>query len=374
MSVSRWCVTLLAFAKLFTASTAQSCISQISDIYDQERSILDTSVHRKYILCPGVTFRVGDLDFDLDLKKANLQPPLPIRSNMTIFCGDLGDRNDLCLIDKGHVQIDATPFRGITDETAENVLIQGVTFSRATKYALWASKPGDITFRDCEFREFSKSIAPIMMDWFDGTDSLLNVIFEDCLFHHNRYAGSGSNTALIYGNSAQTSLTVIRTTFDNNDLVFNNTMSTTNSFIIESLGPVTLERTCFRNNTVGVSNVAVFGNGLVDFSNYVENSAGDLCEFASVFENLQQFDQFTPFCVNALELSCAAFETNEPTINPTDNPSIPPTIAPSSVPTGAPTPIASSSPTVNTTSAAFTCRSQSILTAALSFGALAMMD
>lgn len=113
--------------------------------------------------------------------------------------------------------------------------------------------------------------------------------------------------------------------------------STTNSFIIETLGPLTMEKTCFRNNAVGVSNVAVFGSSFSNKENFATNSTGDLCEFASVFENLQQFDSFSPLCVSTGSNVCLAGATSAPTTTPSAAPSASPTEVPSASPTGQPT-------------------------------------
>ena len=151
MRVSRQ-LTLLFLAGLAETSTAQSCIQDISEIYEKESKVTDTSVHRTYYMCPRRIYEIGKLDFDLELKGFQVHPPFPIRPNMSILCGDTGSREETCWIADGDVHIDATPFRGITDGSVENVLIQGFIFISAKKYSLWATKPGDITFRDCEFR------------------------------------------------------------------------------------------------------------------------------------------------------------------------------------------------------------------------------
>jgi hypothetical protein len=73
-------------------------------------------------------------------------------SNMTIRCGDTGARDNLCWIAEGDLHVDATPFRGISDATVEGVIMEGIVFIGARKYSTWATKPGDITFVDCEWR------------------------------------------------------------------------------------------------------------------------------------------------------------------------------------------------------------------------------
>ena len=48
--------------------------------------------------------------------------------------------------------MDGTPFRGISDPTVEGVQISGITFIAARMYSTWVTKPGDVTFTDCEWR------------------------------------------------------------------------------------------------------------------------------------------------------------------------------------------------------------------------------
>ena len=131
---------------------AQLCIDDIEEIYDAEASVSDTTFRRTYVLCPRRIFEMGALNLNFDLQGIQVQPPLPIRPNMTIKCGDDGARTNLCWMAEGDLHVDATPFRGIDDNSVEGVFIEGITFIGARKYSTWATKPGDITFRDCEFR------------------------------------------------------------------------------------------------------------------------------------------------------------------------------------------------------------------------------
>jgi hypothetical protein len=93
-----------------------------------------------------------------------------------------------------------------------------------------------------------------------------------------------------------------------------------------------MERTCFNNNLIGVSSVAVFGSGFTNIANFEQNSTGSLCEFASVFETLEEYDNFSPVCVDPSASACLAGGTSIPT----------------TVPSNAPTPLAPSVPTSDT--------------------------
>ena len=175
-----------------------------------------------------------------------------------------------------------------------------------------------------------------MLDYFDANkpNNKLVTTFSDCEFRDNRYFGMGSMSSLVYSNSPQNEFIVRQSLFENNDMIFNNTMPDTHSFLIEALGPTLIENTCFQNNLIGASDIVVFGAPYQHQLNFASNSSGALCEFAAHFENIQQFDSFRPICIEATSSVCQRYETG----------------APSASPSAAPTPVAPSfSPTQNPT-------------------------
>jgi hypothetical protein len=146
---------------------AQGCINDIQKIYDREESIVNTvgtNRPRRYIICANTIFHIGDLDFNHNLRIPKQQslknednsdavsPPLPLRPNMNIRCGDDGSKINNCLITGGHIQIDGTSTRGITEPNVHNILIEGFTFAGATKSSIIVDKPGNIVFKDCEWK------------------------------------------------------------------------------------------------------------------------------------------------------------------------------------------------------------------------------
>lgn len=145
----RW---LLVLCSCLSITSGQACFESIQAIVDVENSISDYSQLRTYVLCPSKIYEIGTLDNNYELQGYNVHPPLPIRPNMHIKCGDTGSRDNLCWIATGDVHVDATNVRGITETTVENVVIEGMVFLGAHRYSMWATKPGDITFRDCEWR------------------------------------------------------------------------------------------------------------------------------------------------------------------------------------------------------------------------------
>jgi hypothetical protein len=78
----------------------------------------------------------------------------------------------------------------------------------------------------------------------------------------------------------------------------------TSTYLVESLGPTDIVDTCFVNNQVISSGVAVYGNTLSSSGVHSTSSGGSLCAFASVFETRQQYATRTPLCVSSSRASC----------------------------------------------------------------------
>jgi hypothetical protein len=145
--------TLLMLLKSFAAS--ESCVENFRKIYELEASVQDTSVLRKYVICPYQLMSIGYLDYDNNLRDEgddDVNPPLPLRPNMHILCGDDGQKGNLCFVKDGHLHIDGTSERNIQNPTVHNVTIEGIVFSGALGHSLHVTKPGSITFRNCEWR------------------------------------------------------------------------------------------------------------------------------------------------------------------------------------------------------------------------------
>jgi hypothetical protein len=158
---SFWFVILIASSFLFriTISADQQCISNINDIYDTEKDITDTSTERTYVLCPNRRYKIGSLDFysqNLRGGDKDKQQPIPLRPNMKIQCGDV-DSSRSCFIESGDLQVDGTAMRGLRDDNLDNVEIVGFIFEGAMKNSFWTTKPGSITFRNCEWTVRSNS-------------------------------------------------------------------------------------------------------------------------------------------------------------------------------------------------------------------------
>lgn len=149
-SLVLWALTIL---HSFSTTAVDACISDFNQIYDAESAISNTNTPRSYILCPNKLYEVGYLDYNNNLRKnQDGGPPLPLRPNMRIQCGDDGKRDNLCWLTGGDIQVDGTAISGLDDDHLHNVELVGLVFIGSMKHSLWVTKPGSITFRDCEWK------------------------------------------------------------------------------------------------------------------------------------------------------------------------------------------------------------------------------
>lgn len=147
--------SLIFWATLLSSSLAvvEGCISDFNKIYDAERAVSNTNVQRTYTICPNKLYEVGFLDFNNNLRaRQSGGPPLPLRPNVKYQCGDNGARENLCWITDGHLQVDGTGIRGLDDDHLRNVELVGFVFIGSIQHSTWITKPGNIKFRDCEWR------------------------------------------------------------------------------------------------------------------------------------------------------------------------------------------------------------------------------
>jgi hypothetical protein len=159
------CLHLAAALLILLQSVAatENCVEDFREIHELEARMEDTSVVRKYVICPYRFISIGLLDYDNNLRDEgddSVNPPLPLRPNMHILCGDNGQKGNLCFVRDGQLQIDGTSKRNIQDPTVANVTIEGFIFSGALEHSLLVTKPGSITFRNCEWRVSTNKMEP----------------------------------------------------------------------------------------------------------------------------------------------------------------------------------------------------------------------
>ena len=133
--------------------TSNGCLYTMAQLNLLEQGVTDYSTTREYTVCENRVFQIGSLDMNNDLVSGSGDPPFQVRPNLHIRCGDTGARENNCVVMGGDVQVDGTHYIGIgSDLDLTNVIFEGFTFAAATRYSVWATKKGDITFIDCEWK------------------------------------------------------------------------------------------------------------------------------------------------------------------------------------------------------------------------------
>ncbi|KAL3924716.1 MAG: hypothetical protein SGILL_000874 [Bacillariaceae sp.] len=127
------------------------CFSDLGEIYAMERNVEDTSVKRKYVLCPGRTFQMGMWTDEDEIKDG--EPFLALRPNVVYQCGEDGSRMNNCILKGGDFGVASYygVFEGIY-ETVPGVEIIGLSFESQNLFSVLLQAAGDITFIGCAFK------------------------------------------------------------------------------------------------------------------------------------------------------------------------------------------------------------------------------
>ena len=202
-----------------------TCISELYDIQQTEAALAPQLVGlvRIYTLCPFTTYQIAD-SFDSQRQpRQGRQSPLVLgRPNMHIRCGSDGSSANQCVLSGGHLQVHLSHEYYYTTAASStsaalhpdnkhlhpiaNTVLEGITFTAADSFNVLAEFPGDLTLRDCVFRDnhaISLVLAHILLKYQQdqslrqrhrGLDVIskeplpastaadLKVVFVDCLF------------------------------------------------------------------------------------------------------------------------------------------------------------------------------------------------
>lgn len=134
-----------------TVMMRDDCFADLGEIYEMEKSVKDTTVKRKYVLCPGRTFHMGAWTEDHEIKDG--EPFLALRPNVLYQCGEDGSRMNNCVLKGGDFGLASYygVFGGIY-ETVPGVEIVGLTFESQKLFSALLQAAGDITFTGCAFK------------------------------------------------------------------------------------------------------------------------------------------------------------------------------------------------------------------------------
>jgi hypothetical protein len=146
------------------------------------------------------------------------------------------------------------------------------------------------------------------------------VTFQDCVFRHNRVGASMSFPGIIE-NSYDSELLVSNCLFEDN-VYGESDNPAPDGYAIRSFGPVTLESTCFLDNTFRKHGpVLVYGAQYSASNNYVRSNQTDLtCQLSALFSSQDDASaENIPSCDTSDAETCPFSQA--PTVAPTSGPS-----------------------------------------------------
>ena len=131
-----------------TFPPAPECYKNLDDIFARELAVIDSTVHREFILCPNTEFLIGNF--------VGGSNPMYPRRNTAYKCGIDGKSSNNCRVVSGQFQLVAfdvfSPWNPDQYEPKTNVTITGITFEAGFYATVLLGDPGDITFADCIFQ------------------------------------------------------------------------------------------------------------------------------------------------------------------------------------------------------------------------------
>jgi hypothetical protein len=145
-----YCVLALLCVLFLDVASAQDCLATTNALTVQEALVNDVTQQRTYSLCPNTTYNIGYFDYSYNVVDG--QDMLQLRPNMHVKCGSHGLKENNCILQGGSVQVDGTSRYGVAQVTLQNVVLEGLTFVNASEHLVLLNKPGQVTFRNCEFR------------------------------------------------------------------------------------------------------------------------------------------------------------------------------------------------------------------------------
>jgi hypothetical protein len=153
MAPLRLSVLLVALAAVRCRAQGKknACVESLDSVFVAERDVKDDFVLRSYVLCPNTTFTVASA-FNESGGPVEGQYPLKIgRSNIHVLCGEDGSSANDCVLEGGMEQlVFADLFK--TNHSVTNVLVQGLTFSKAKTSNAVVQNKGHLSLVDCIFR------------------------------------------------------------------------------------------------------------------------------------------------------------------------------------------------------------------------------
>jgi hypothetical protein len=141
----------LAVAHCRAQINSTTCIDSLDFVFVAERDVNDESILRSYVLCPNTTFAIAAA-FNESGGPIEGQYPLKLsRSNVHVSCGNDGSSANGCVLEGGMEQLVFVDLYE-TNRSVTNVLVQGLTFSKAKTSNAVVKNKGQLSLIDCIFK------------------------------------------------------------------------------------------------------------------------------------------------------------------------------------------------------------------------------
>ena len=138
-----------------------ACFKTTKALATTLRNRKDEAVFAEFSLCAGTTLAVDDV-VDFAQPYNNDQPPLLAQSNLLVNCGERGSFTDKCVVssamtrnayeaEKKSTLVLNSP--NTASKGAFNVTFEGITFEHGWPFLMEMRNFGDVTFRNCIFRQ-----------------------------------------------------------------------------------------------------------------------------------------------------------------------------------------------------------------------------
>lgn len=136
---------------LTSLGPAFPCETSLNDIFQNEKSLEDSSYVRTYILCPGKTYSIGSLDATTANSLDTSVPLVFGRTNIHVVCGVDGKSSNNCVLEGGSTQLQVmNAFEGAL-ASVDNSLVQGVTFTQGLDINIVIDAPCTLVIKKCIF-------------------------------------------------------------------------------------------------------------------------------------------------------------------------------------------------------------------------------
>lgn len=144
-------VRFILVASMLTGATESlKCVDKLYDVFLAESVVTNDRENRTYVLCPDSLYDISD-SFSSEGEIGSAGSPLVFgRSNIHVICGNDGKSENNCTLRGGHVQAHLSD-RFSTGDAINNVVLQGITFSKSVTHSVLAEHQGQMMILDCRF-------------------------------------------------------------------------------------------------------------------------------------------------------------------------------------------------------------------------------